>query len=288
MTSTASPRPCIRISCIPSGMWRRNDTPTALPATTANALTRVPNIRVTYHCNRSQAKLGSTPSQRLDHKIDVLVERHAQVVRATEDVLAIYPAGERFVLHLFLDRGDVDYRKRPARLHQSHGNDKAHQLIHPVQGFLHVRLAGHAGVVGVGQDRPAPRLRHAAPSQLLHADQRMPGFPRWTPFVVEIVHQAHSPPDVLILAKPARIGPHLLGTAECRRPEQAGGGPRDERSDIYTLGVVACYAPSGRPPFEGPVPMTVLAQHVTDPAPPRSSVAPAGPRRLAEIVDRCR
>src|SRR5207247_8161170 len=159
MTSTASPRPCIRISCIPSGMWRRNDTPTALPATTANALTRVPNIRVTYHCNRSQAKLGSAPSQRLDHKIDVLVERHAQVVRATEDVLAIYPAGERFVLHLFLDRGDVDYRKRPARLHQSHGNDKAHQLIHPVQGFLHVRLAGHAGVVGVGQDRPAPRLR---------------------------------------------------------------------------------------------------------------------------------
>src|SRR5439155_8971852 len=36
----------------------------------------------------------------------------------------------------------------------------------------------------------------------------MPGLLRWTPFVVEIVHQAHSPPDVLILAKPARIGTH--------------------------------------------------------------------------------
>src|SRR2546426_4377764 len=176
MTSTASPRPCIRISCIPSGMWRRNDTPMALPATTANALTRVPNIRVTYHCHRSQAKLGSAPSQRLDHKIDVLVERHAQVVRATEDVLAIYPAGERFVLHLFLDRGDVDFRKRPARLHQSHGNDKAHQLIHPVQGFLHVRLAGHARVGGVGHDPPAPPPPHPPPPPLPHADPRMSGF----------------------------------------------------------------------------------------------------------------
>src|SRR5438128_2384430 len=194
MTSTASPRPCIRISCIPSGMWRRNDTPTALPATTANALTRVPNIRVTYHCNRSQAKLGSTPSQRLDHKTDVLVAGHAQVVRATQDVLAIYPARELFVLHLFLDRRDVDYRKRPARLHQSHGNDKAHQLIHPVQGFLHVRLAGHAAVVGASQDRPAPRLRHAAPSPLLHANQRLPGFLCWTPAVGQIVHQSDSLP----------------------------------------------------------------------------------------------
>src|SRR5438093_13066683 len=124
-------------------MLRRYATRQALPATTFHALTRVSNIRVTYHCNRSQAKLGSTPSQRLDHKIDVLVERHAQVVRATEDVLAIYPAGERFVLHLFLDRGDVDYRKRPARLHQSHGNDKAYQLSHPVQCVLHVRLWWH-------------------------------------------------------------------------------------------------------------------------------------------------
>ena len=86
---------------------------------------------------------------------------------------------------------------------------------------------------------------------------------------------------------PTTTGPHLLGTAEFMSPEQAGGGPLDERSDIYSLGVVAFYALSGRLPFEGPDPMTVLAQHVTDPAPPLASVAPAVPRRLAEIVDRC-
>src|SRR5207245_8606819 len=70
---------------------------------------------------------------------------------------------------------------------------------------------------------------------------------------------------------PATTGPHLLGTAEFMSPEQAGGGPLDERSDIYSLGVVGFYALSGRLPFEGSDPMTVLAQHVPDPSPPLAS-----------------
>src|SRR5881296_1819549 len=86
---------------------------------------------------------------------------------------------------------------------------------------------------------------------------------------------------------PATTGPHLLGTAEFMSPEQAGGGPLDERSDIYSLGVVAFYALSGRLPFEGSDPMTVLAQHVTDPPPPLASVVPGVPRRLAAVIDRC-
>jgi predicted Ser/Thr protein kinase len=86
---------------------------------------------------------------------------------------------------------------------------------------------------------------------------------------------------------PATTGPQLLGTAEFMSPEQAGGGPLDERSDIYSLGVVGFYALSGRLPFEGSDPMTVLAQHVTDPAPPLASVAPGVPRRLAAAIDRC-
>jgi len=90
-----------------------------------------------------------------------------------------------------------------------------------------------------------------------------------------------------VSSRPATTGPHLLGTAEFMSPEQAGGGPRDERSDIYSLGVVGFYALSGRLPFEGSDPMTVLARHVTDPAPALASVAPGIPRRFAEAIDRC-
>ncbi|HYT03457.1 MAG TPA: serine/threonine-protein kinase [Gemmatimonadales bacterium] len=82
-------------------------------------------------------------------------------------------------------------------------------------------------------------------------------------------------------------GPQLLGTAEFMSPEQAGGGPLDERSDIYSLGVVGFYALSDRLPFQGADAMAVLAQHVTDPPPPLASVAPGVPRRLAAVIDRC-
>src|SRR6266545_1160793 len=82
-------------------------------------------------------------------------------------------------------------------------------------------------------------------------------------------------------------GPRLLGTAEFMSPEQAAGGPVDARSDIYSLGVVGFYVLSGHLPFDGPDAMTVLARHVTDPAPPLASVAPDVSHRLAEVIDRC-
>ena len=82
-------------------------------------------------------------------------------------------------------------------------------------------------------------------------------------------------------------GPRLVGTAEFMSPEQAAGGPVDARSDIYSLGVVGFYVLSGHLPFDGPDAMTVLARHVTDPAPPLASVAPDVSHRLAEVIDRC-
>src|SRR6266571_1951718 len=119
-----------------------------------------------------------------------------------------------------------------------------------------------------------------------------------------IVHRDVKPDNILLDAVTGRAlvsdfgiarvnlgggttGPRLLGTAEFMSPEQAGGGPLDERSDIYSLGVVGFYALSGRLPFEGSDPMTVLAQHVTDPPPPLASVVPGVPRRLAAVIDRC-
>jgi serine/threonine-protein kinase len=82
-------------------------------------------------------------------------------------------------------------------------------------------------------------------------------------------------------------GEQRLGTPEFMSPEQASGDALDGRSDLYSLGVVAFYALSGRLPFEAPTVQALLAQHITRPAPPISSVASGVPRTLAIAVDRC-
>ncbi len=79
----------------------------------------------------------------------------------------------------------------------------------------------------------------------------------------------------------------VLGTAQYMSPEQACGEPVDGRSDLYSLGVVAYYALSGKLPFDAPDVAALLAQHITKPAPPLASLAPGVPKPLARAVDKC-
>ncbi len=79
----------------------------------------------------------------------------------------------------------------------------------------------------------------------------------------------------------------VLGTAQYMSPEQATGEKVDGRSDLYSLGVVAFYALSGRLPFDAAEVPALLAMHITKPAPPVSSLAPGVPGKLAQAVDRC-
>ena len=89
------------------------------------------------------------------------------------------------------------------------------------------------------------------------------------------------------LGRPAAPRGHVVGTAAFMSPEQASGDLVDARSDIYSLGVVAYYALSGRLPFEASSDEGLLAQHISDPAPKIATVVPRVPPRLAHIVDRC-
>jgi len=120
-----------------------------------------------------------------------------------------------------------------------------------------------------------------------------------------VVHRDVKPDNILLEAAGgralvtdfgiARVGAgsgitevgEVLGTAEFMSPEQASGEAVDERSDLYSLGVVAHYMLSGRLPFQGPTVAATLAKHLTQPAPPLASVSPALPAPLAQAVDRC-
>ena len=79
----------------------------------------------------------------------------------------------------------------------------------------------------------------------------------------------------------------ILGTADYMSPEQASGEGADHRSDIYSLGVVAFYALSGRLPFEGATVGAVLAKHITQPPPSIAESVPGLPATLGDAVDRC-
>ena len=79
----------------------------------------------------------------------------------------------------------------------------------------------------------------------------------------------------------------LLGTVQYMSPEHVVGETVDARSDVYSLGVVAFHALTGRFPFQSESASAVLVAHVTKHAPKIRDIDSSIPASLADVVDRC-
>jgi serine/threonine protein kinase/Tfp pilus assembly protein PilF len=75
-----------------------------------------------------------------------------------------------------------------------------------------------------------------------------------------------------------------IGTPEYMSPEQSMGQRLDERSDIYSLGIVLYEMLTGNVPFYNPVPSAILLQHALDPPRAPSRLNPNIPPEIDAVV----
>jgi serine/threonine protein kinase len=76
----------------------------------------------------------------------------------------------------------------------------------------------------------------------------------------------------------------IMGTPAYISPEQAQGQPVDQRSDIYSLGIILYEMVTGSVPFTAETPLAVLFKHISDPLPPPSAVKPDIPRPIERVI----
>jgi serine/threonine-protein kinase len=80
----------------------------------------------------------------------------------------------------------------------------------------------------------------------------------------------------------------ILGTPDFMSPEQANGtAVLDARSDLYSLGAVAYFLLTGRPPFAGRPVLKTLIAHLHEPPAPLTDHRPDVPADLQAVVLRC-
>lgn len=79
----------------------------------------------------------------------------------------------------------------------------------------------------------------------------------------------------------------ILGSAHYFSPEQARGERVDEKSDIYSLGIVLYEMLSGQVPFSGDNPVTVALKHIQETPRPLRELYDDIPEALEQVVMTC-
>ncbi len=79
----------------------------------------------------------------------------------------------------------------------------------------------------------------------------------------------------------------LVGTVHYMAPEQVEGREADARTDVWALGALLYEMATGRRPFDGDSPASVIGAILKDVPPPISTRAPLIPGALDHLVERC-
>ena len=79
----------------------------------------------------------------------------------------------------------------------------------------------------------------------------------------------------------------VVGSPLYMAPEQFGGETPDARADVYSIGGVAYFLLTGRPPFVGPTSYEIMIAHARDPVVPPSQIVKSVPSDVEALVLRC-
>ena len=79
----------------------------------------------------------------------------------------------------------------------------------------------------------------------------------------------------------------MIGTPEYMSPEQVEGKETDQRSDIYSLGIILYEMLTGRVPFEGDTPLSVAVKQKTETPPAPRKLNAQIPEDLSRVILRC-
>ncbi|MBR1993148.1 MAG: Stk1 family PASTA domain-containing Ser/Thr kinase [Firmicutes bacterium] len=79
----------------------------------------------------------------------------------------------------------------------------------------------------------------------------------------------------------------IIGSVHYFSPEQARGGYVDEKSDIYSLGIVMYEMLTGRVPFDGDNPVNIALMHINGEMVPPSRLVGGVPPALEHIILKC-